>query len=89
VGRSLWGSLFIDIMFVPVALRGKGIGTTLLQQAEKEAIRRGCRDMWTETYAFQARPFYEKAGFAIFGRLDGPAPIFPRFFLKKNLGNLG
>jgi GNAT superfamily N-acetyltransferase len=44
-GRSLWGSLFIDIMFVPEALRGTGIGTTLLQQAEKEAIRRGCHDM--------------------------------------------
>jgi hypothetical protein len=41
--------------------------------------------MWTETYAFQARPFYERFGFSIFGRLDGPAPIFPRFFLEKNL----
>jgi GNAT superfamily N-acetyltransferase len=88
-GRSLWGSLFVDIMFVPEALRGNGIGSTLLQQGENEAIRRGCRDMWTETYAFQARPFYEKHGFAVFGRLDGPAPIFPRFFLKKNLGSLG
>ena len=88
-GRSLWGSLYIDIMFVPEALRRSGIGTTLLQQAEQEAIRRGCQNMWTETYAFQARPFYEKLGFAVFGRLDGPAPIFPRFFLRKNLGNLG
>ena len=41
--------------------------------------------MWTDTYAFQARPFYEKMGFTVFGRLDGPAPIFPRFFLKKSL----
>jgi GNAT superfamily N-acetyltransferase len=88
-GRSLWGSLFVDIMFVPEALRGNGIDSTLLQQAEKEAIRRGCRDMWTETYAFQARPFYEKQGFIIFGRLDGPAPIFPRFFLRKTLGSRG
>jgi GNAT superfamily N-acetyltransferase len=83
--RSLWGSLYIDIMFVPPTLRGNGIGTSLLRQAEQEAIRRGCRNMWTETYAFQARPFYERFGFSIFGRLDGPAPIFPRFFLAKNL----
>jgi hypothetical protein len=54
-------------------------------EAEQEAIRRGCRNMWTETYAFQARPFYERFGFRIFGRLDAPAPIFPRFFLTKNL----
>jgi GNAT superfamily N-acetyltransferase len=83
--RSLWGSLYIDIMFVPEALRGKGIGTSLMRQAEEEAIRRECRDIWTDTYAFQAPPFYEKMGFTIFGRLDGPAPIFPRFFLKKAL----
>jgi hypothetical protein len=29
--RSLWGSLFIDIMFVPEPLRGTGIGTSLLR----------------------------------------------------------
>jgi GNAT superfamily N-acetyltransferase len=85
--RSLWGSLYIDMMFVPETLRGNGIGTSLLRQAEQEAIRRGCRNMWTETYAFQARPFYEKLGFNIFGCLDGPAPIFPRFFLKKDIDN--
>jgi len=83
--RSLWGSLYIDMMFVPEALRGTGIGTSLLRQAEQEAMRRGCRGVWLDTYAFQARSFYEKFGFTVFGRLDGPAPIFPRFFLKKAL----
>jgi GNAT superfamily N-acetyltransferase len=87
--RSLWGSMYIDIMFVPEPLRGTGIGTSLLQQAEQEAMRRGCREIWTDTCAFQARPFYEKSGFTIFGRLDGPAPIFPRFFLKKALDAKG
>ena len=88
-GRSLWGSLFVEILFVPAMLRGRGIGTSLLRQAEQEAIRRGCRDIWMETYAFQARTFYEKLGFTIFGRLDGPAPIFPHFFLKKSLSDFG
>ena len=85
-GRSLWGSLYIDIMFVPEPLCRAGIGMSLLRQAEQEAMRRGCRQMWTDTYAFQARSFYEKAGFTVFGQLDGPAPIFPRFFLKRELG---
>jgi GNAT superfamily N-acetyltransferase len=56
-----------------------------MQQAEQEAMRRGCREMWVDTYAFQARSFFEKLGFTVFGRLDGPALIFPRFFLKKRL----
>jgi GNAT superfamily N-acetyltransferase len=84
-GRSLWGSMYIDIMFVPEDLRGRGIGTSLVRQTEEEAIRRGCRHMWTDTYAFQARPFYERMGFIVFGRLDGPPPIFPRFFLMKDV----
>jgi GNAT superfamily N-acetyltransferase len=88
-GRSLWGSLLIDIVFVPEALRGKRIGTGLLQQAEAEAVRRGCRDIWLDTYAFQARTFYQKRGFTVFGQLEGPAPIFPRFFLKKILASAG
>jgi hypothetical protein len=44
--------------------------------------------MWTDTYAFQARPFYERMGFVVFGRLDGPEPIFPRFFLMKDIGKI-
>jgi GNAT superfamily N-acetyltransferase len=84
-GRSLWGSMYIDIMFVPQDLRGRGIGTSLLRQAEGEAIRRGCTHLWTDTYAFQARPFYERMGFIVFARLDGPAPIFPRCFLMKDI----
>src|ERR1700691_5818691 len=81
--RSLWGSLYIDIVFVPEPMRGTGIGTSLVRKAEQEAIRRECREMWTDTYAFQAKSFYEKLGFTVFGRLEGPPPIFPRFFLKK------
>jgi GNAT superfamily N-acetyltransferase len=84
--RSLWESLYIDIMFVPEALRGQGIGRSLLQQAEQEAIRRECRDMWTDTYAFQARPFYERMGFTVFGRLEGPAPDLSSLLPKEVTG---
>jgi len=83
--RSLWGSFYIDMLFVPETLRRAGVGTSMLRQAEQEAIRRRCGHIWTDTYTFQARPFYEKFGFTVFGQLDGPAPIFPRFFLKKDL----
>ncbi len=41
--------------------------------------------MWLDTYAFQARPFYQRLGFRVFGPIDGPAPVFPRYFMEKRL----
>jgi ribosomal protein S18 acetylase RimI-like enzyme len=38
-----------------------------------------------DTQAFQARAFYEKHGFTIFGQIDGPAPYYPRYFMKRTL----
>jgi GNAT superfamily N-acetyltransferase len=52
---------------------------------EAEARTRGCRQMWLDTYAFQARAFYERLGFSPFGQIDGPTPVFPRYFMQKQL----
>ena len=84
-GRTLWGILYIDIVFVPAELRHSGIGTELVLRAEDEAVNRGCHCSWLDTYEFQAKPFYEKLGYSVFGKLDGPAPIYPRYFLQKQL----
>ena len=83
---DLWGSFYVSLVVVPAELRGQGLGGTLMRQAEAEARERRCRQMWLDTYAFQARPFYERLGFEVFGQLDGPAPIFPRYFMQKPLG---
>jgi|SRR5580700_2336358 GNAT superfamily N-acetyltransferase len=84
-GRTLWGALYIDILFVPEKLRRIGTGSELVQRAEEEAIRRGCHCSWLDTYEFQAKPFYERLGYEVFGILDGPAPVYPRYFLRKRL----
>lgn len=36
-----------------------------------------------DTQAFQAKPFYERHMFAVFGQIDGPVPYYPRFFMQK------
>ncbi|RVP14330.1 GNAT family N-acetyltransferase [Sinorhizobium meliloti] len=82
---SRWGGFLIDILIVPETLRRQGLGSRLIRAAEAEARRRGCDHMWLETYNFQSRPFYERFGFEVFGQLDGPAPIYPMFFMKKDL----
>ncbi|MDO8411159.1 MAG: GNAT family N-acetyltransferase [Phenylobacterium sp.] len=82
---ALWGSFYIGLVVVPEHARGQGFGRELMRQAEDEARRLTCRHMWLDTYAFQARPFYERLGFEVFGQLDGPSPIFPRYFMQKRL----
>lgn len=85
-GKSVWGSFFVDTLALPDAVRGLGLGRTLMADAEAEARDRGCHNIWLDTFAFQARPFYERLGFRLFGQIDGPGPIFPRFFMVKDLG---
>ena len=84
-GRTLWGQLYIDILFVPEELRRNGVGRELVLQAEEEAFRWGGHCSWLDTYEFQARPFYERLGYEMFGTLEGPAPVYPRYFLRKRL----
>ena len=85
IASSRWNGFHVEMIALPDTLRGKGIGTKLLNLAEQEARRHNCNHMFLDTYAFQAKPFYERHGFEVFGEIEGPPPYYPRFFLKKNL----
>ena len=54
-------------------------------RAEAEAIRRGCLGAWLDTFSFQARGFYERLGYAVFGALADYPPGHDRFFMQKPL----
>ena len=66
-GVTAFGWLLIELLFVPVELRGVGLGADLMQRAEKEAARRGCTGAWLDTFSFQVRGFYERLGYSTFG----------------------
>jgi ribosomal protein S18 acetylase RimI-like enzyme len=57
----------------------------MLHQAEREAIARSCRGAWLDTYSFQARGFYERLGYTVFGILNDYPPGQYRVFLHKEL----
>lgn len=84
-GRTAFGWLVTEMLFVPEALRGQGLGTELLAAAEQEARQRGCHSAWLDTFAFQARGFYERLGYRCFGELTDYPAGFSRFFMKKAL----
>jgi len=85
---GLWGKiaydwLFVELLAVPQAHRGHNYGTSLMQEAERQARAHSCLGIWLDTYAFQARGFYEKLGFTVFGTLEDHPKGSRRFFLQK------
>ena len=63
VAETFGNWLEIEYLFVKEDLRGQGIGSQLLQQAESEAKKRNCRFAFVNTYQFQAPVFYQKHGY--------------------------
>ena len=84
-GYVLFEWLFIQYVSVPETQQGKGIGTQLMAQAEAWARAEGLGGLWLDTFAFQARPFYEKLGFTVFGEITDHPHGSSRYFLKKHL----
>lgn len=82
---SIWGWLLISTVWVDDNWRGEGLGARLLSQAEMIAAERGCRHVALETFSFQARAFYEKFGYCVYGELADFPPGHTRFSLKKDL----
>lgn len=84
-GYTSYGWLFTQLLVVPAASRGQGLGTVMMQRAEAEALARGCHGAWLDTFEFQARTFYERLGYQCFGELPNYPQGFSRFFMRKEL----
>ena len=85
LGRTTLGLLFVDLMFVPDSLRGRNLGSRILDTAEQEAIRRGCSAVALFTIIFQAPEFYGKRGYQEVGRIECDPPGHTRICMTKRL----
>jgi ribosomal protein S18 acetylase RimI-like enzyme len=85
LGGTYWGWLHVDILRIREGFRHSGHGKAMLQMAEQEAIRRGCRHAHLETHDFQALPFYEKLGYTVFAQLSDLPEGHIKYFLQKEL----
>ena len=85
VAETFGNWLEIEYLFVKEDLRGQGIGSQLLQQAESEAKKRNCRYVFVNTYQFQAPAFYQKQGYKeVFTLKDYPY-TGQRHYYQKDL----
>ena len=83
---DIWGAwLHVRTLAVAAPARGHGSGSELMKRAEFYAIERGCTGAYLDTFSFQARPFYEKLGYSVFGTLQNHPAGHQHYFMAKRL----
>ena len=77
--------LYIHVLWIEDPYRQDGIGSSLLKEAEQLGVQRGCRSSCLMTFSFQAREFYERFGYAVFGQLDDYPEGHTLYFMQKKI----
>lgn len=84
LGLTRWGWMHVEKLWLSDAARGQGTGTRLMAAAEALAVERGCMGVMLHTFEHQARPFYERLGYRVFGTLEGyPAGTRQHYLFKR------
>ena len=86
IGEINLGWLFVSALWVDAEVRGSGIGSRLIREAEVQAKERGAVGIYLDTYSFQAKPFYERMGFHSIGELPDCPPGGAKYYFAKRVG---
>ncbi|MDO4333661.1 MAG: GNAT family N-acetyltransferase [Eubacteriales bacterium] len=81
----LWNVLYVETVWVREDCRGMHIASALLNAVEEEARKCGCYVAQLDTFDFQARAFYEKCGYQVFGTLEDVPEGHARYYMWKRL----
>jgi GNAT superfamily N-acetyltransferase len=84
---AIWGGwLRIRNLWVSARLRSRGYGTALLARAHSYARVKGCAGALLNTGSYEARPFYENCGYAVYAELKNhPLAPHTRYFMSCRL----
>jgi ribosomal protein S18 acetylase RimI-like enzyme len=83
-GRTIYGHYLIEVVWVAESERSEGLGTELMNEAERQARLRGCYGAQVDTASFQAPGFYEKLGFRTIGTVEDFPRGHARHFMQKD-----
>lgn len=72
--RMYWEMIYLDKLYVDQAYRHQGWGMKLLKQLIDIAREKQVNYILLTTYSFQARGFYERAGFELVGAIEDYPP---------------
>ncbi|PZT70555.1 N-acetyltransferase [Streptomyces sp. SW4] len=86
VGHTWTAWLHVTYLWVDAAHRGAGLGSALLERAERTARdQRGCTSARLETWDFQAPEFYRKQGYEVVCVIPDYPPGITEYTLTKRL----
>ena len=80
-----WNCLYIDTLWIKEEYRKEKLGSRLLKEVEEIAKEKGCHLIHLDTFDFQAKDFYIKYGYEIFGVLDDCPEEHSRYYMKKSI----
>lgn len=80
-----WNVACVDILWVDERYRGRGLGSALLAEVERAAVEAHCTLIHLDTFDFQAKDFYLRRGYEVFGVLEDCPEGHCRYYLKKKL----
>jgi len=82
-GRTEFGRLYVNYLWVEADRRGEGLGGACLRQLEAQALKRGCVDALIETLSDETAQIYEHLGYACIAHVHDYVPGFTRHILLK------
>jgi GNAT superfamily N-acetyltransferase len=83
-GYTWGGCCYVAYLWVSEPLRGRGIGTELLNAVERHARDKQCRVVLLGSHTFQAPGFYARRGYEQVARInDHPVGHASIFFTKR------
>ena len=83
--RTVWNTAEVSVLWVDAAYRKQGLGTQIIKEVEQEAKAKGCTIIQLDTFDWQAKEFYEKNGYSVFGTLEDCPQGHCRYYMKKVL----
>ena len=84
-GWTYYDWLAVSFLWIREDLRGQGLGSQLLRDAEAEGRARSCHHVLLDTFSFQAHQFYMKHGYEEFAVLDEFPGENKRYYFRKPL----
>lgn len=84
-GFTIYGSAYVDLLYVEEGYRGQSVGLQLMQHFENWARTQPIKFLTLNTFDFEARPFYEKLGYRVEFERHGYDSQSTLYFMIKNL----